>query len=85
MKYIIFILPILFIGCIGIQNVKDYTMVDGELVCTRMIKARIFGTSGQKVAVKGMSVEKKDSVDHVTDLLEKGIGAGLAVAKGDAT
>ena len=69
-------------GCVGFQNVKIYEQdKDGNLVCIKQVKARIWGLSGQKVTHKDISIEKKDSVDNLFTFTGKVVTEGAQLAK----
>jgi len=80
-KTIAIISLILLAGCIGMQNVKVYELKDGKMVMTKQVKATIFGTSGQKIKDKDISIEKKDTTSEVTGLVKEGISGSVTDAE----
>jgi hypothetical protein len=67
-------------GCIGYQNIKTYERIDNEIVLQKQVKAYIFGTSGQKIQDKDITIEKNDAVDKATSLLQAGLSTAKEIA-----
>jgi hypothetical protein len=73
-------LMVILVGCVGIQNVKVYERIEGEMVMTKQVKARIWGTSGQQITDKDISIEKSDATDKAVEVFKVGLSAGVKVA-----
>jgi len=81
------LLIVLLSGCVGYQNVRVYEREDDIVVLKKQIKALIIGTSGQAIDTGDVKIEKKDTSDKATELVQDGISAGIAIAskQGDLT
>ena len=86
-KLMVGLLIVLLSGCVGYQNVRVYEREDDIVVLKKQIKALIIGTSGQAVDTGDVKIEKKDTSDKATELVQDGISAGIAIAskQGDLT
>lgn len=81
-KLMVGLLIILLSGCVGYQNVRVYEREDDIVVLKKQIKALIIGTSGQAISDSktALKIEKKDTSDKATELVQDGISAGIAIA-----
>ena len=84
MKVLALLIAVMLVGCVGVQNVREYERIDGKMIMTKQVKAYILGTSGQKIKTKNMTIEKKDAVDQAVGVVKDGISAALTVASGNA-
>ncbi|NCC45006.1 MAG: hypothetical protein EOM18_15830 [Clostridia bacterium] len=84
MQKVIYIslISLLLVGCVGYQDVVEYEYQDGKKVPVYAVRGRIWGTSGQSITTPRVVIEKRDAVDKAVELAEKGIAAGISVAKG---